>query len=386
MAKKYGIFFEPFPVSGLAFMREPALDVGDGRGSYSHLDRMLILQLKTAMGENLNSEKEKREQRRALIWLIKYLVKENMRPMKMRNVRQEVVIRHKPDFLSPLPALEILQIGRLDRLSDDEWRARRELIEAAIGRVVLPVVSQTQVVGNIAPQFLDEALSRQQCPSYALRLIEEWQERCWVQHGCQARQELPEQLQEDKPRRSREDCWFKPGTSPNPNGRPKGSKNKSKVVRKDFFDEMVTVNIGGKDHRLTRREGFVQKVEEIAVARRDGEILRVLADQHTAMSKLTAKLKTREYILSHESIVGIHPYSVEGAIHALGGGDLLYRNSSTARMLLEPWVIELGLAHLGERRLSRQEQRIVLFFARHPKRTQWPSWWEPDLREREKTV
>lgn len=384
MARKYGVFFEPFPVSGLEFMLEPALDVGDGRGSYSVRDKMLMLQVKTAMGENLNGEKEKREQRRALIWLIKYLLRENKDRMSMHKAAQTIVIRHKPDFLSPLPALEILQIACLDRPSDDQWRAHRELVESQIDKVVLPVGSDTPVLGNIAPWFLDDGLSREQCPSEALRQIEEWQEHCWVQHGCTVKQELPEQLREDEPRRSREDCWFKPGTSPNPKGRPKGSRNKSKLVRQDFFDEMVTVKLGGKDRRLIRREAFLRKVEEIAVARRDGEITRLLLDQQTAMSKLKAKLKTRKYTISQGSIGGISRYSVEGAIYALGGGDLLYRDSSTARMLLEPWVIELGVAHLGERRLSRQEQRIVLFFARHPKRTRWPSWWEPDLRQREK--
>jgi hypothetical protein len=145
---------------------------------------------------------------------------------------------------------------------------------------------------------------------------------------------------------------------------------------------MVTVKINGKKQRVTRRIAFFKQVEARATATKDHEILQLLLNHHIVMSKLDATLPNAEIWLI-ESPGSIRPYSLEGAIEALGGGRLLYAHSDSARMLLDPWVIEFGLGHLGEHRLSRQEQRIVLFFARLPKRAAWPDWWEPDLRERE---
>lgn len=57
-----------------------------------------------------------------------------------------------------------------------------------------------------------------------------------------------------------------------------------------------------------------------------------------------------------------------------------YRPS--ARMMLEPWIVEAALARLGDRRLSREEQEIVLAATRTPHKVRWPDWWETDLRDR----
>jgi hypothetical protein len=121
-----------------------------------------------------------------------------------------------------------------------------------------------------------------------------------------------------------------------------------------------------------------------AVKEQDHEILRLLADRHIDLSIVQAKVPYEKVWVRALSISYIWPDSLEGTIHALRGGDVVYANSASARMLLEPWVIEFGFSLLGERTLSRQEQRIVLYFARHPKRTRWPSWWEEDLKQRER--
>lgn len=144
------------------------------------------------------------------------------------------------------------------------------------------------------------------------------------------------------------------------------------------------MDINGKMRRVKRRVAFLRQVQAKAIAEQDHDIIRLLLDRHIAMSKLQAKVPYEKVKTVTISFGGIRPNSLEGAIHALGGGDLLYANSPKARMLLEPWVIEMGLEHLGKRRLSFDEQRIVLMFARHPRRTQWPDWWAPDLRSRKR--
>jgi hypothetical protein len=47
----------------------------------------------------------------------------------------------------------------------------------------------------------------------------------------------------------------------------------------------------------------------------------------------------------------------------------------TARMLLEPWLVEAALRRLGDRRLSRKEQRTVWEATRTPRKVTWPTWW-----------
>ena len=50
-----------------------------------------------------------------------------------------------------------------------------------------------------------------------------------------------------------------------------------------------------------------------------------------------------------------------------------YRDS--ARVLLEPWLVEAALSRLGERRLSPEQQRTIVKASRTPHKVRWPEWW-----------
>jgi hypothetical protein len=52
------------------------------------------------------------------------------------------------------------------------------------------------------------------------------------------------------------------------------------------------------------------------------------------------------------------------------------------RWELRPWIIEAALARLGERRLSEEEQRVVVEATRTPEKVNWPTWWSENLRKR----
>jgi hypothetical protein len=54
----------------------------------------------------------------------------------------------------------------------------------------------------------------------------------------------------------------------------------------------------------------------------------------------------------------------------------LDRFRPAARMVLEPWIVEAGLARLGERKLTREEQAKVVQATRTPHKVRWPDWWE----------
>jgi len=68
--------------------------------------------------------------------------------------------------------------------------------------------------------------------------------------------------------------------------------------------------------------------------------------------------------------------SVNGALKPLRMATKLDRYRETARMVLEPWIVEAALARLGEKRLTREEQETVYEATRTPKKVRWPDWWE----------
>ena len=63
---------------------------------------------------------------------------------------------------------------------------------------------------------------------------------------------------------------------------------------------------------------------------------------------------------------GRPPGSVSTAVECLRIGTKLDPYRETARMLLEPWIIEASLARLGEKHLTPKEQEIVLNATRTP--------------------
>ena len=71
----------------------------------------------------------------------------------------------------------------------------------------------------------------------------------------------------------------------------------------------------------------------------------------------------------------LDPGSVSSAVERLRIGTKLDRYRETARMLLEPWIVEAALARFGEKQLTPQDQEVVLKATRTPSKVRWPNWW-----------
>src|SRR3954463_16020833 len=71
----------------------------------------------------------------------------------------------------------------------------------------------------------------------------------------------------------------------------------------------------------------------------------------------------------------VRPGSVNEALELLRMARKLDRYRASARMALEPWLVEAALSRLGDRRLSREEQATVVQATRTPGRVRWPAWW-----------
>jgi hypothetical protein len=70
----------------------------------------------------------------------------------------------------------------------------------------------------------------------------------------------------------------------------------------------------------------------------------------------------------------LHPGSVTSALEPPRMAKKLDPYRETARMELEPWLVEIALARLG-RTLSPAEQQIIVKATRTPHKVRWPEWW-----------
>lgn len=202
----------------------------------------------------------------------------------------------------------------------------------------------------------------------------------------------------DPPKHSR----FKPGQSGNPAGGPKGPRRKAGRIRSKFLDQVISCKIGGKSFKGKRREAIVKIAAIWAISKvvpgskaRGADERDRLPRPNFALQQLLMKLAKQEREIEQQIdrenplfLIVAFPSRpdavscVEDAADVAGFGIKAYHKRKSARVLLETWVIEEGLARLGDHRLTRAEQEQILAAARFPKKVQWPSWWEPDLRER----
>jgi hypothetical protein len=74
--------------------------------------------------------------------------------------------------------------------------------------------------------------------------------------------------------------------------------------------------------------------------------------------------------------VSVAPGSVSGALELLRMAKKVDRFRETAKMMLEPWLVEMALARLGNRRLTVDQQKEVVRATRTQWKVRWPEWWE----------
>ena len=72
----------------------------------------------------------------------------------------------------------------------------------------------------------------------------------------------------------------------------------------------------------------------------------------------------------------VRPGGVNTALEPLRIATKRDRYRETARMALEPWIVEAALARLGGRRLTIKEQQTIVRATRMPWKVRWPEWWE----------
>lgn len=164
---------------------------------------------------------------------------------------------------------------------------------------------------------------------------------------------------------------FRKGQSGNPRGRPKGRHKK--LPYETVLGQLVTIGEDGIERMVTAEEAFLLKLRNDAL-NGDQKAARLIGPA------LEAEQARRSEQIENEpvdiEIRPVRPGSVTPALRSLRIATKLDAFRKTARMALEPWIITAALQRFGDKRLSIEEQKIVLNATRTPRKVKWPEWWE----------
>ena len=163
---------------------------------------------------------------------------------------------------------------------------------------------------------------------------------------------------------------FTKGQSGNPRGRPRGSRRS--VPYDTVLGQMVTIREDGRERRMTAAEAFLLHVTKKGLEG-DGPAARAAM---AAIEEARSARGSSTEMPTHIVYQMVSPGRVNTAMRKLRMGEKLDPYRDTARMVIEPWLVERALARLGDGRLSREEQAVVVSATRRPKKVRWPEWWE----------
>jgi Family of unknown function (DUF5681) len=166
------------------------------------------------------------------------------------------------------------------------------------------------------------------------------------------------------PRKTR----YAKGQSGYPAGRPRGRHREAPYEA--VLGRMVTIREDGVERHVKADEAFLLKHTQRALEG-DGAATRTTL---AVIEYAKERLSTVHGFIRTITRVIVHPGSVTYALIPLRMARKLDPYRETARMVLEPWLVEAALARLPQR-LSPADQRTIVKATRTPHKVKWPEWW-----------